>query len=758
MVLAGLALACCAPVIAQGQCSITGNVQDSTGAVLPNVTVEINASQYPDVYRSGTTDASGHFTFSNVPCGRYTIRATAHGFGGATKQSSTVASSEASVTLTIGGVAGESEPDRNEASKAAADAAAAASKAVDAAAAASKAVDAAAAADALAQAQAAKPVESSLATYPLVPTWNAWEESTSPNDSPSFEPEASLRPNSDYTLTVDLSVVSYGKLAGLAFQSASPETLKVLSQPKAKTVHFEVVILPDGLAFDSQKYNERVTSMDVDLKQVRAAEDSKIALPDAPLEALKSDPNAAFKLGRVRARIHTRAKIGLTTIAVSIWNNGTPVDEFAIPVCISRGDNEPCAQAEVASFSLRGNDTLGPLSSPTARPDAALQFIELDESRVEGVFRCNSCKAPEDQGYQAWTMPMGAAELSQNISGTIVKEFNAASNAASTDADFYRLGESLYWTIFKDPITNSYVPPEASFRRFVDRPGGTNTSQAPSLFVRFMPAHQSPLLLLPIGLLVVPGAQDRSPLATRLRIGMPLENQIYDVPSTCIDHWRLLVPDPNDMTISISKDVNAAFSVWNKSFSAWSGHAVVYGQDLKSFDSWLNGEAKDKSNNPTAILIISHQQSDQIFYSDSETPFPTIDSKQVQREFARPSVVILDACGSAGPGQADFVRQFNLRGVATIVATAYEVNSVMAGVFAARFMRHLRFAPRDSNYTISNAFLDAVNDVSKTSQGEGLPTYGQRAFAYMLLGNGSLRVCAPPFKSAQTPQGPPGNN
>jgi Carboxypeptidase regulatory-like domain/TonB-dependent Receptor Plug Domain len=59
--------------------SINGTVEDPTGAVVPNATVEIRnpVSGYD---RSATTDASGKFSFPNIPYNPYHLTATAAGF------------------------------------------------------------------------------------------------------------------------------------------------------------------------------------------------------------------------------------------------------------------------------------------------------------------------------------------------------------------------------------------------------------------------------------------------------------------------------------------------------------------------------------------------------------------------------------------------------------------------------------------------------------------------------------------------------
>ena len=59
--------------------SIAGTVTDSTGAVVPNATVEIKnpVSQYD---RTALTDNAGKFSFPNVPLNRYHVSVTATGF------------------------------------------------------------------------------------------------------------------------------------------------------------------------------------------------------------------------------------------------------------------------------------------------------------------------------------------------------------------------------------------------------------------------------------------------------------------------------------------------------------------------------------------------------------------------------------------------------------------------------------------------------------------------------------------------------
>lgn len=102
--------------------SITGTVQDPTGAVVANATVEIhNPVSHFD--RSTTTDSSGQFSFSNVPFNPYHLSVTIAGFGPYAqdveprssvpvdvKITLSVAGSAESVTVEAGGDLVENDP------------------------------------------------------------------------------------------------------------------------------------------------------------------------------------------------------------------------------------------------------------------------------------------------------------------------------------------------------------------------------------------------------------------------------------------------------------------------------------------------------------------------------------------------------------------------------------------------------------------------------------------------------------------------
>ena len=65
---------------AQAQASITGTVKDTSGAVLPGVTVEASSPELIEKVRGAVTDATGQYRIENLRPGRYTVTFTLAGF------------------------------------------------------------------------------------------------------------------------------------------------------------------------------------------------------------------------------------------------------------------------------------------------------------------------------------------------------------------------------------------------------------------------------------------------------------------------------------------------------------------------------------------------------------------------------------------------------------------------------------------------------------------------------------------------------
>jgi hypothetical protein len=69
------------PVAAHAQATITGIVKDSSGAVLPGVTVEAASPALIEKVRTATTDGAGQYRIVNLLPGTYTVTFTLTGFG-----------------------------------------------------------------------------------------------------------------------------------------------------------------------------------------------------------------------------------------------------------------------------------------------------------------------------------------------------------------------------------------------------------------------------------------------------------------------------------------------------------------------------------------------------------------------------------------------------------------------------------------------------------------------------------------------------
>ncbi len=69
-----------APIAAYAQASVTGVVKDSSGAVLPGVTVEASSPALIEKTRSTVTDGAGLYQIISLPPGTYTVTFTLTGF------------------------------------------------------------------------------------------------------------------------------------------------------------------------------------------------------------------------------------------------------------------------------------------------------------------------------------------------------------------------------------------------------------------------------------------------------------------------------------------------------------------------------------------------------------------------------------------------------------------------------------------------------------------------------------------------------
>ena len=69
-----------APQMAHAQASITGVIRDTSGALLPGVTVEASSPALIERVRSAVTDGTGQYRIENLPPGVYTVSFALPGF------------------------------------------------------------------------------------------------------------------------------------------------------------------------------------------------------------------------------------------------------------------------------------------------------------------------------------------------------------------------------------------------------------------------------------------------------------------------------------------------------------------------------------------------------------------------------------------------------------------------------------------------------------------------------------------------------
>jgi hypothetical protein len=96
------------PTLAHAQATISGTVRDSSGAVLPGVTVEAASGALIEKVRTAVTDGTGQFRISELPPGTYTVTFALSGFTTMRREGVTVSGSgviPVSVDMKVGALA-----------------------------------------------------------------------------------------------------------------------------------------------------------------------------------------------------------------------------------------------------------------------------------------------------------------------------------------------------------------------------------------------------------------------------------------------------------------------------------------------------------------------------------------------------------------------------------------------------------------------------------------------------------------------------
>src|SRR5688572_22270307 len=102
------ALVAIIPRVAAAQATLAGEVKDTTGAVLPGVTVEAASPALTEKVRTAVTDGTGRYRIESLPPGSYTVTFSLTGFAPVKREDLMVSGSgvtTADAELTVGGMA-----------------------------------------------------------------------------------------------------------------------------------------------------------------------------------------------------------------------------------------------------------------------------------------------------------------------------------------------------------------------------------------------------------------------------------------------------------------------------------------------------------------------------------------------------------------------------------------------------------------------------------------------------------------------------
>jgi hypothetical protein len=541
-------------------------------------------------------------------------------------------------------------------------------------------------------------------------------------------------PSNDYSVVIDLAAIRYAEADPYSYSKDVSSTFSEWLDQNADVDDADLTMValadPDYLTLP----NGNVKTLRVDLAKIRAAKRYGVVDPLSPFDYLRDhDGKAPFSFGLQSFTVRTGERTGNGVIAISIWADGKPVDELTLTLCIVGSAAEPCRGSLSASNQYAGVD----LTMRTVYPDLAVHLIDATKS-VKGVLRCNSC-GWADNDYREWDLVENAKWVDDRIKEITKVVGDVASANTSLDKarpEIEKAGEDLYNVIFHALKPNDKA--KAAFAAFMTRAQTAESSgmPPPSLFVRIIPERQPDLTLAPIGLMRArPENGPADFVGFVANVQTPLEYQNYSEAMNCLSQWLLFVPPelPKGGGLKEVQQARGEFEDWIGAFRKTCPGCVI--EEENTFQHWLNEERAPRE--PRAVAILSHHAANALYF-DANRPKPVL-SSAITRRFANPSFVLLNACGTSEPGASEFIRQFNRNGMNTAIATSTIVDPVLAGKFLTEFMDQLKRNVDDPGYTVSRARFDAVRTLGRSTKSE----YGPKALAFILAGNGAIRLCVP---------------
>jgi hypothetical protein len=570
--------------------------------------------------------------------------------------------------------------------------------------------------------------------------WNAWIDRIAEPFEPQrfLVPSLGARKDPRYELTLHLGPLPYMALYGYE-DAASPELqrdLAVLAGKRQQTA-LTLIIATDETVLEPV---HSIVDMKIDLERVAEWRRNPIAWAGDPMVYLAKGGKRTFVFGEATIPLLVK-RAGPTTVGVAIWDeNGTPVDELKIRVCVEHSESSSkrmCGarpprhmKPSTPDFAQMRND---------GGPEAALNVIGLGNSGVVGIFRRNDSHHAPFYVWRTQTMTEREfiAELQQ-----IMNQFGDKRRDQKALAG---IGKRLYDTLFVtgERDNDAALRAKEAFEEYagpylMTEPSGMT---APLLYARLLHDYefetanrkrwvrQTPLL--PLAPANAGTENDPRFLGFHFRIETPLARRITVASQPCISQWQFVVPplEPGEFQYARGK--------LDESVPRWFERASVV-EDMSRFSDWMSEDKMDPD--AAALMVLSHYGADghKLAFGGK-----SLAAGAIKRSFLSPSIAVLNGCGSAPPESARFVDALNSAGVDAVIAARHEVANDMAADYFACLCQHVPESHAQDVPPLSAVHFDAIQCLRQRLPAPLEDPYGAAALAYGLFGNGEMKLCQP---------------
>ena len=518
--------------------------------------------------------------------------------------------------------------------------------------------------------------------------WSVWLDRTN-GSKLRHKPVTLVRPNTRYLVALQLSPDTPLE-PGLS-QTAPSKPVAELFRRQGADASLTVTVVPDPVSF------EFVTR-------------------SAPLviEEIEGPDGKAF-YGTAALPVRTRANAtGPTSLALVVWSDEAPIDELIVRLCISEAasSSSACRPPAIDDTSV---DPIYGSPVPALSPQAALHFVELPERGLMGLFRSGAGKP------LGWRLGRSAASLKLAVRRLVLQPLR---DAVVKESD-------VHLRMAARSLRNLVFPPgrEAIWRRFevlLQAARASVRTGVPRLHVRASRLDDDAPMLVPMGIMAMHAkGNELQMVGEHFEVETPLAVRSRMTP-TCPGRWVVVAPTDAD------SELNAATQ--EAALRPWQTPSTTRLADIDEVLAWFDDKAVQPS---TALLVISHHHEGRIWFGDDERQ---LQLEELTSTFAAPSILVLNACGSAEIGGAGAFDAMNKRGITAGIATLTEVNGRMAGAFLECLGDQLVDATAPTS--LGDAHFGAVQCLGKKTSAENKP-YGLRALTYVSLGNTHTTLCKP---------------